>query len=755
MAEVLRRIVSDSKFEELCQLWQRVAQQDNRDTVLVTDADLTRETVPAAERERFHLLLGPEVNALLLGNVLSGGRYEAMIAPSPDAIADFLDTLAERLEQQTLSGETELALARWRSQAEVARNLSMAFWLEVMEVLTPERLGAETIATNYPNFGQTELVREAQQAQQIQARILEEVSFQIRENQAGFEIIELTIEQVRRFLQLDRLVIYQLEVSTPETSEPGAAEPQRYDTVTFEAVAGPDIPSILYFNDETCFSQNPDCRDRYRRGFSLAVDDVQNANMTPCLRQLMERLKIRAKLVMPILVKEQLWGFLIAHACYRPRRWRQREIKFLRQVADYLAIAVYQAQSFQQLQVQQDRLEAQVNQRAEELQTALIAAEMASQAKNDFLRNLSHELRTPLTSVIGLSNTLLHWRKLDKIIPADKERRYLQSIQNSGRRLLTLIDDLFDLSELQTGKSLLNVRQFSLILSARRVISAVQDRANLKQMNLELDFRVPYSQDVFAGDSGRIEQMLIQLLDNGIKFTPSNGLVVLRIWRSQNEVYFQVEDSGIGVDAEKLPLLFETFQQLERAPERTYSGIGLGLALVKQLAEMHRGQIEVQSVVGQGTTFTIRIPNQLEVTPVPPAPVPAPAGEVGPTSQTIVLVEPEELAASIICEILTNAKYGAVWLVDSPTAANQIELLQPLLVILDEHVINAGEITRYLQTLPLQPQIWLVCAAEPDNWSELQAFGFNDYLLRPIQPDQLLSKVNAIAEAADSEPENP
>lgn len=289
------------------------------------------------------------------------------------------------------------------------------------------------------------------------------------------------------------------------------------------------------------------------------------------------------------------------------RRWRQQEVKFLQYVADYLALAIYQAQSYQQLQQQKQKLEKQIDRRAQELQDALMAAQVAHHSKSEFLGNVSHEFRTPLTSIIGLSGTLLHWSERGASLPENKQRQYLQTIHDSGRQLLELINNVLELSQVQAGNLFLNMTEFSLKQLAQSVLTQLQEEADRQEVMLLLDYQVT-SGDRFWADPERLQQILLQLLDNAIKFTPSKGTVILRVWREGEDVCLQVEDTGIGVAEEQLPLLFETFQQLEHSRQRTHGGVGLGLALTKQLVELHQGRIEVESTPGQGSLFTVWIP---------------------------------------------------------------------------------------------------------------------------------------------------
>jgi signal transduction histidine kinase len=167
-----------------------------------------------------------------------------------------------------------------------------------------------------------------------------------------------------------------------------------------------------------------------------------------------------------------------------------------------------------------------------------------------------------------------------------------------------------DLSQIEAGKTVLNITEFSLTEIAHNALHSLSNKAANQQINLQLDLQITPQGDRFTADAERIEQILWNLLTNAIKFTPESGNVTLRVWVENNTAIFQVEDTGIGIPKDKLPLLFEKFQQLDTPLRRRYEGTGLGLALTKQLVELHRGRIEVESTVATGSIFTVWIPDQ-------------------------------------------------------------------------------------------------------------------------------------------------
>jgi len=243
-----------------------------------------------------------------------------------------------------------------------------------------------------------------------------------------------------------------------------------------------------------------------------------------------------------------------------------------------LAIAVHQAQSYEELQRQKKSLEKQVKNQAQQIENALVAARVASQTKHEFIGNMSHELKTPLTRVIGLSGTLLHWSIEEGRIPLpiEKQQQYLKTIHDSGKHLLKLINTILEFSEVQSGSHLLNAKKISLHKLCLEIIQSLQAQSEESEIDLALDVRLEPEAELFYGDREKLREILLNLLDNALKFTDKNGQVFLRVWQENKKIVFEVEDTGAGISTEKLPLLFETFTPLENFRQRIHDGAGIG-----------------------------------------------------------------------------------------------------------------------------------------------------------------------------------
>ncbi len=468
-----------------------------------------------------------------------------------------------------------------------------------------------------------------------------------------------------------------------------------------------------------------------------------------------------------VFATDELGSFLLAvhktlstKNVWRPilKKWYSRlqpndsywQSKFTLQLINALALPVLLPV---QPEIQKETLEQQVDKRTSELRDALIVAQAASAAKTEFLAVLSHELRTPLTSILGLSYTLLNLlnSNLDT-----RQKSYIQTIKNSGDHLLELIDDMLEMSKLEAGRAVLKISEFSLLKLLQQVVQMVQQRADLRSISLQIqimdgaeDISQDHNQDVrFRGDTKRIKQILINLLTNAIKFTEESGSIVIRTWREFDYLVLQVEDTGIGIAQDQIPRIFQKFQQLDSTLDRAYEGIGLGLALTKQLVELHGGWIEVESVENDGSTFTVWLASQsIRLPKAEKTPSLNKNNDDQQPTKTIVLVEKDSDAGGLVADILTAAGYQVVSLTETYLVHKQIELWQPDLVIIDQEIGQdpTSQILNYLHNLTETQHIRYLLISTPDQQnSKEQAMAVDRLFWNRVQPEQLLAKIAQI-----------
>jgi PAS domain S-box-containing protein len=256
-------------------------------------------------------------------------------------------------------------------------------------------------------------------------------------------------------------------------------------------------------------------------------------------------------------------------------------------------------------------LERRVQERTSELQSANLKLEKAARVKDEFLASMSHELRTPLTGILGLSEVL----QLESYGPlTDKQKKALTHIHDSGRHLLELINDILDFSRIEAGKFEITMSPCSLSDLCQASLRAVNARAVEK--GLEPGFSTNPAAILIEADARRMKQIMINLLDNAIKFTPRGGSFGIEVLgsRCDKQVRITVWDTGIGINEADQAFLFQPFIQLDARLARKYAGTGLGLSLVRRLAEFHGGSVAVQSTPGLGSRFSVTLP-WMEIVP--------------------------------------------------------------------------------------------------------------------------------------------
>ena len=295
---------------------------------------------------------------------------------------------------------------------------------------------------------------------------------------------------------------------------------------------------------------------------------------------------IRAVLAVPMLSEGGLIGSLVVSR-NRPGEFATETIDLLKTFATQSALALQNARLFEQIADKSRQLEA------------------ASHHKSEFLANMSHELRTPLNAVIGFSEVLL--QRMFGDLNA-KQDEYLKDIYASGQHLLSLINDILDLSKIEAGRMELAPVPFHLPTALENAVTLVKERASRHGIALQLD--IDPGLEELVGDERKVKQVLLNLLSNAVKFTPDGGRICLKATQRNGTVEIAVTDTGIGIAGEDQAAIFEEFRQVGHDETRKQEGTGLGLTLAKKFVELHGGRIWVESAPGRGSTFTFTLPRR-------------------------------------------------------------------------------------------------------------------------------------------------
>ena len=759
-------------FETVRDLWQQMAAKIGQDVQLVTNKSLSatqgrsktnrKSPVPLAPLQnlsQFSLLQSDRFQALLTGSIVNLVNLQQIaieITFAPIDIDRFLQPLIPYLPSTVrLIGDADFTNDSYL-QSYFTQLLLDAFASRQISDAPAEQL----LITSAVEGCQREINLQQQVAQ---ANLLNYIITQIYQTLDLPVILQATVEQVQTYLHADRLIIYQFEftkIDGKASSGKGFDAYTGIGKVVHESIGIANLQSVLDVTEhQDCF-EDRHLWDKYRAGMTreIARVDLEYAQ-NQCMLSLMSRSQIQSKLVVPIVVNTELWGLLIAHQCQSSRTWQIRETQFLQQVAEHLAFAIDRSELYAANLYHTQDLEQRVNERTRELRDAVIVAQTANQSKTEFLALLSHELRTPLTSILGLSATLL---RLPFASLTDRQQKYLQTIHNSGEHLSELIDDILDFYKLEVGKTFLKVSEFSIFKLIKQVVEIVRSKAEYGKIDLEIqiinndgdDISQISSRDLrFRGDTKRVRQILLNILINAIKFTPEQGKIVIRAWLEDDYAVFEIEDSGIGIAEEQIPRLFKKFHQLSDHYNRDYGGMGLGLAITQQLVELHGGWIDVDSILGSGSTFTVRLAAQ---------PLQLPDAndwlemdrklvfqdpELNPIPNRIVLIEHDEDLANFMCDILTAARYQVTWLLSAESSFRQISMFEPDLLIVDL-TLGTNIVDRLIGHIRKSSKIGdikiLAIAAKEDIISPISKQYVDDYLWTQVNPEQLLRKITKL-----------
>jgi two-component system sensor histidine kinase/response regulator len=625
----------------------------------------------------------------------------------------------------------------------------------------------------------------ALQQQLKRERLVNSIQERIRSSLNLEEVMTMAVEEVRDFLSTDRTVIYRFNADWS-------------GFVAVESVAMGVRPIQGIDINDPCFREG--YVSVYEQGHIRAIDNIYTAGISECHINLLSQFEIKANLVVPILQGENLWGLLIAHHCRSQRQWHSSEIESLKQISVQLAIAIQQCTLFEQAKT--EITERKLAEAA--LQKAVVVADAANLAKSEFLSSMSHELRTPLNAILGFSQVMVRDSSLN-----NQHQQHLEIINRAGEHLLSLINDILEMSKIEAGRSQLNESSFYLI----RLLKTLEEmfRLKAKSQKLQLIFEVADGVPHFVnGDEGKLRQVLINLLGNAIKFTET-GSVTLRVKMKVEQslavetaeftdtqtkpadvgcdqspqadfdcvdansirpvflrLQFEIEDTGPGIAAEEMDKLFSPFEQTKTG-QQSQKGTGLGLPISRKFVQMMGGDITVNSMVGLGSKFAFDIQISLAA--------PTDVKMLKPHKKVIGL-EPNQPEYRILvvddradnCLVIDRLLSPLGLLVREARNGQEAVAIwedwQPHLIWMDMQmpVMNGYEATTHIKSHPLGKEtviVALTASAFEEDRKTILAAGCNDFMRKPFEAKILFAKIEELLgvryiyeEPVDTELEN-
>ncbi len=451
----------------------------------------------------------------------------------------------------------------------------------------------------------------------------------------------------------------------------------------------------------------------------LETLNITDATLDPRFKILDQSRSPRSLMVQPLATPNRVVGAMTIS--------RERVDPFTELDAAILKVIVNQAS----IGIENGRLYEQLQDHLGELEIANAQIAEVSRLKSEFLANMSHELRTPLNAILGFSE-LLRDDLAGKI--SDKQRHdCLNNIHNSGRHLLSLINDLLDLTKIEAGRMDLVYEEFGVDSALREVLNVVRSLAMKKDIEISSAIEPPTA--LLIADKNKFKQVLYNLLSNAIKFTPPNGIVEVKAAVSGETLLVTVKDSGIGIPKELQHKIFGAFYQVQSAINREYPGTGLGLALTKKLVELHQGTIDFDSKAEEGTTFTVALPLR-----------PAPSKR-----NRVLVVEDNPSNLDLARMVLEGNGFAVDTASNGTEGLEKARHLQPDLILMDMQLpgVDGLEVTRQLKADPATASIKVVAlTANALKGSEEQALaaGCSGYIAKPIELKKFMLQVTNFLE---------
>ncbi|HNE21666.1 MAG TPA: ATP-binding protein [Leptospiraceae bacterium] len=388
-----------------------------------------------------------------------------------------------------------------------------------------------------------------------------------------------------------------------------------------------------------------------------------------------------------------------------------------------------------------NRLEERVAERTREIETARSIAENSSQAKAEFLAHMSHEIRTPMNGIMGML------RLLDDAKLGEDEQRYLSTIRASSETLLTILNDILDISKIESGAMTLTDEPVVIKDLITSLTAMTEPAAQRKGLQLLVIFPLNMPQAILT-DRTRVYQILLNLLSNAVKFTDS-GTITLKVDRDNGMIRFQVKDTGIGIPPDKFGLLFQSFTQLDSSPARRVGGTGLGLAISLQLAHLMGGEITAESIPGGGSSFILILPERPTTVDTTRVDTPAAPSDLLPEGLQVLAAEDNEINRIVFQKIGERLRMTVDTAEDGLTAVDMSLLKRYDIIFMDIEMPGldgVGALKKIQEKLgeSAPPIVAVTANAMAGVREKLLTAGFKAYISKPYSPEDIVDAVLAV-----------
>ncbi|NER21321.1 MAG: GAF domain-containing protein [Symploca sp. SIO1C2] len=665
-----------------------------------------------------------------------GGRYAAQDTLAVDDIyragySDCYISLLEELEAKAYAIAPILEGQKLWGLLAIYQNSASRHWEKEEVELLAQIAGQLGIA-----------LQQAESLKQVQLQAIE-----LKKATERQQALARTIEHIRQSLDLDTI----------------------FQTTTQE------VRQLLGVERVAIYRFNPDWSGEFVADSISIVDGYNQLTLSqPQLTDILSHTNPQGKYphsetFVPISQGDKLWGLLVVYQNSQPRYWQEEETNLLAQIGNQLGIALQQAELLRQTKQQTEELAQnlrdlkrmeKVEYLLEELEKAKEAAvtvaeqsEVANRAKSRFLAHMSHELRTPLNGILGYTQTL---QRASNLTP--QQQQGIDIIHSCANHLLTLINDILDISKIEAGKLELTPQEVRFPKFLLEVVKMCQIRAQDKYLAFAHQFS-PQLPNVVQVDQKRLRQVLINLLGNAIKFTDTGNVTFKVSVIPQNlkindqgemtnkKIRFQIQDTGIGIAVAKLNQIFEPFEQVAEK-RHIAQGTGLGLTITTNILKMMGSQLQVESTLGKGSTFwfDLSLPSTYKSLDFPSVKSYKKIMGYQGEKKKILVVDDRYENRAVILSLLEPIGFEVREAANGEEGLTQAQEFRPDLIIIDllMPVINGFQLAHRLRELPeFKKTILLACSATVSNVYQLrsQKAGCNDFLPKPLSKRDLLEKI--------------